>query len=268
MYRPTMLLLIGCGGLACALSATAQVQRDPAALKLAQVSLQALVGNTSLTDATLQGSANYIAGSDEESGAFVLELKGDQESKLVLNLSGGTRQEIRGVMPAPQGPAGAWVGADGQKHPMAQHNALVPAAWSFPALVLAEALNDPSVQLAYVGQEMKGDVAVQHVRLWRTIPAGLVSDADIMLFQHMTTVDVYLAAANSLPAAIDFNVHPDNDETLDIAVEIQYGNYQKTNGILLPAHVQQFVNNSLHLDLSVAGAAINSGIPDSEFNVQ
>jgi len=246
--------------------AVTKSQRDPQALALAQQGLQALVGTMNLSDATLQGTANFTAGSDEESGSFTLEFKGDLESKSVLNLGGGQREEIRNAQSG--SPQGVWVGIDGQRHPLAQHNLLVPAAPLFPALVLAEALNDPSIQLAYVGQEMKGDVVVQHVQLWQTIPTGLASDAAIKLFEHMTTVDVYLAAANSLPVALDFNTHPDNNEKLDIPVEIQYSDYQKTNGLLLPARVQKFFNGSLQLDLSIVGVAVNSGISDSEFNTQ
>src|SRR5260370_75362 len=70
-------------------------QSNPQASTLASESLQAAVGSTILTDATLQGTVNYTAGGDQESGTFTLEVKGNQESKLVLNLSGGNRAEIR-----------------------------------------------------------------------------------------------------------------------------------------------------------------------------
>ncbi len=61
---------------------------------LASQSLLAAVGSTTLTDATFQGTVNYAAGPDQQSGTFTLEVKGNQESKLVLNLSGGNRAEI------------------------------------------------------------------------------------------------------------------------------------------------------------------------------
>src|SRR5437762_5141668 len=91
-------------------------QGNSQAATLASESLQSSVGSTTLTDATLQGTVNYTAGGDQESGTFTLEVKGNQESKLVLNLSGGHRAEIR------QRQAGAWVDASGAHHPMALHN--------------------------------------------------------------------------------------------------------------------------------------------------
>ena len=62
----------------------------------------------SVNDATLQATAAYVAGSDEESGTATLTGHVNQESLVQLNLSGGTRQEIR------NGPAGTWSGPDAE----------------------------------------------------------------------------------------------------------------------------------------------------------
>ena len=43
--------------------------RDAQAVSLANQAVTALVGNTMITDATVQGTASYIAGSDQESGS-------------------------------------------------------------------------------------------------------------------------------------------------------------------------------------------------------
>jgi hypothetical protein len=80
--------------------------RDPRALNLIASSLNALSGSVSVNDATLQATAAYVAGSDQESGGAILIGHVNQESIVQLSLSGGTRQEIR------NGPAGAWSGPD------------------------------------------------------------------------------------------------------------------------------------------------------------
>lgn len=239
--------------------------KDPRAVSLLSGAVSALAGGTNITDVTLTGTATRTAGSDVETGAVTLQALGGLNGRTQMTLTNGPWTEV--IHQSQGAPAGQWSGSDGVAHAMAQHNALVPAAWFFPALALAEALNDPSVQLAYVGQEVTGNVAVQHVRFWRMIPSGMASDAAVQLFEHLTAVDVYLASANSLPVAVGFNIHPDNNEKLDIPVEIQYGNYQKSNGILLPAHVQKFINNSLFLDLNIAGVAVNTNLPPSVFAV-
>jgi hypothetical protein len=246
------------------LAAPQTVSRDPQALTLTASSLKALTGGTRITDVTLTGTVTRTAGSDVETGAVTLLALGGLAGRMNMTLTDGPRGEVINQL---QGQlAGEWSGPDGVEHAMAQHNALVPAAWFFPALALAEVLNDLSVQVAYVDQETMGGVAVAHVQFWRVLPSGFGSAASA-LFQHLTTADVYLAAANSLPVALVFNIHPDDNEGLDIPLEIQYGGYQTVNGILLPARVQKFINNSLFLDLSITGVAVNTNLPPSDFAV-
>lgn len=263
MTRFVTPLLISCALAFPALQARAQAQRDPRAVSLLNAAMSALSRGANIRDVTLTGTVSRTAGSDIETGTATLQALGGAAGRIQMTLTGGPQSEV--INQSQGAPAGQWSGPDGSQHAMAQHNGLVPAAWFFPALVLAEALNDPSVQLAYVGQEVKGDVAVEHIRFWRVIPSGLSTDAAVKLLAHLTTADVYLAAANSLPVALDFNIHPDQNELLDIPVEIGYSGYQKINGILLPAHVEKFINNSLLLDLNITGAAVNTNLSSSDF---
>jgi len=256
-------LLISCALAFPALQARAQAQRDPRAVSLLNAAMSALSRGTNIRDVTLKGTVTRTAGSEVETGTATLQALGGVAGRIQMTLTNGSRSEV--INQSQGALAGQWSGPDGTEHAMAQHNSLAPAAWFFPALVLAEALNDPSVQLAYVGQEVKGDVAVEHIQFWRVIPSGLSTDAAVKLFAHLTTADVYLAAGNSLPVALDFNVHPDKSELLDIPVEIQYSDYQKINGTLLPAHVQKFINNSLLLDLNMTGVAVNTNLSPAEF---
>jgi len=239
--------------------------KDPRAVTLLSSAISALVGGTNITDATLTGTVTRTAGSDVETGAVTLQALGGLAGRMNMTLTNGPWTEVINQLQGALG--GEWSGPDGVQHAMAQHNALVPAAWFFPALALAEALSDPSVQVAYVDQETMGGVAVAHIQFWRVLPSGLSSADASGLFAHLTTADVYLAAANSLPVALGFNIHPDDNEKLDIPIEIQYGDYQKINGILSPARVQKFINNSPFLDLSITGVAVNSNLSPSDFAV-
>lgn len=249
----------------CTFWAQTSAPKDPRAVSLLSSAVSALANGTNISSVTLTGAVTRPAGSEVETGAVTLKALGGGEGRMDLTLTNGPRSEV--VNQSQGALAGEWSGPDGVAHAMAQHNALVPAAWFFPALALAEALNDPSVQVAYVDKEMMGGVAVQHVQFWRVVPSGISSAAASGLLEHLTTVNVYLAAANSLPVALDFNVHPDDNEALDIPVEVQYSNYQKQNGMLLPTHVQKFINNSLLLDLNITGVAVNTNLSASDFAV-
>src|SRR5207253_6682231 len=59
-----------------------------------------------ITDATVQGTASYIAGSDQESGSATLLAHTGYEANIALSLSGGQRSEIHNGSGAP--PQAKW----------------------------------------------------------------------------------------------------------------------------------------------------------------
>lgn len=222
--------------------APAVTQSSVQATKLASASLQAAVGATVLTDATLQGTVNYTAGSDEESGSFTLEVKGNQESKLALFLSGGGTTETR------QAQAGEWVDAEGVQHAMAPHNCLVDASTLFPTFSVWGVLNDPQVTATHLARTLRDGVTVDHLQLTHIFPGqspGMTAE-----IQALSRVDIYLDAATHLPIAIEFNIHPDKDLNINIPVEIQFSGYQKLRGITVATRVQKFIQRTLTLDFT------------------
>lgn len=232
---------------------------SPTALALASQALKALAGGTALTDITLQASAAYTAGSDQESGTATLVARGNAQSLVTLNITGGTRQEIR------NGPSGAWSGPGGTQHPMAAHNCWTDAPWFFPGLSLQALANDPQVSVSYVGLETLDGVSVQHLRLLRTIPAQTAAiTAEI---QRESASDLYLDAATLLPLVLRFNTHPDDAHSVDIPVEIQFAGYGAVSGVQVPFRIQKFLQGTLTLDLTVTQVAVNSGVPQSTFTI-
>jgi hypothetical protein len=96
----SMVMLVG-----LSTPAQASATKDTQAVAVASKALQALTGGTAITDAKLQATASYIAGSDEESGTGTLEAATGYESRLVLTLSGGRRVAVRnGYTPSAKAP--------------------------------------------------------------------------------------------------------------------------------------------------------------------
>jgi len=242
-------------------SAPLMPQRDLQAVSLAGQTYQALVGLTPLQDISIQASAMHFAGSDEETGTATMQVRGGA-SRMVLSLSDGQRQE---VFNSAQGVKGAWAGADGIWHPQAIHNSWINENWIFPAFALQAALNDSTYSVVYQGLDKLDGAAVVHLTLYRILPKQLQSANE--LIKRLTTLDVYLDPASSLPVAIAFNIHPDDNAGLDIPVEIRYSDYKTISGVLVPTHVQKLVQGSVTLDLRVTGVAVNSGLAESVFAI-
>jgi hypothetical protein len=234
------------------------------ALQLLQQSLAALQGNTSLTDVTLSGTARRIAGSDDESGTGIFKALAVGAARMDLTLSSGQRSEVENL--SATAPAGSWSGPDGAAHPMAFHNLLTEPAWFFPAFAIARRLSTTGYVMTYVGHETRNGQAVEHVSVSQTTP--FKDSPRGPSFAHLTQVDFFLDSTTLLPAAIAFNIHPDNNALLDLPVEVSFSDYRTVNGALVPYHVKKFLNNSLILDFQADSVALNSGLSPTNFTVE
>jgi len=223
-----------------------------------------MTGGLPLADATLTGNAVWIAGSDKEVGTVTLLSKGTGESRMDLTLSDGPRTEIRNDSGAY--PQGASAGVDGKLEPAAMHNCWNNASWFFPSLSFLSATSDPTLVFAYVGQENRYGITVEHIQVYRYLTAKRESMID--LTRVLSMADFYLDAASLLPVAIVFNGHPDDDALTNIAMEVDFYNYQAIDGIQVPMHIQKLISNGLALDVAFTGAAFNTGLSDSFFAVQ
>jgi hypothetical protein len=250
----------------CGVYAVAQTPSisDPFAVSLVQKSVAALTAGAAVADVTLKANVISILGSDGEIGTGTLLAKGTAESSVNLNLSGGTRSDIRNSSSGV--PAGEWTknGATTPTH-YAIHNGWTDASWFFPALSSLTQTANPIFVFQYIGQEQYNGANVQHVRVFQLYP----SDTRNMLqASRMSAMDFYLDAVSSLPVATAFKAHPDTDMNADIPVAVLFGNYQVVSGIQIPFHTQRSINGTIVLDITVTSAAVNSGLSDSQFNLQ
>ena len=272
-------LVVACTSLAAAQSQQPSTQAaslqatDPQAAALLGRSAAALRGAAPLSDVTLTGTARRIAGSDDESGQAVLKARATGQSRLDLNLPSGKHSESRNVAPgfslasssgSAAAPSGKWTGPDGTAHDIAFHNLIAEPVWSSPAILLAQLQAKPSLVVTNLGQETRNGVAVQHLSV--TQAAAGTSETD-RLMQHLSQLDLYLDPATLLPAAVTFNIHPDNNALLDIPVEVRFSDYRTINGAQIPFHIEKFLNNTLLLDLQFTNATLNSGLSASDFSL-
>jgi hypothetical protein len=258
-FRLLFVLFLTTFVLSAARAQTPVVMRDPNAVALAGQALKALAGVTPLSDITLQATAAYVAGSDEESGTATLVARGNNESLSTLNLSGGTTQEVR------NGVAGVRTGPDGNAHAMATHNCFIDANWFFPALSMAALSADPTLAISYVGPETHLGQAVYHLVLYHVL-SGQTPDV-VAVVLRVSAMDLYLDATSLAPVAMDFNLHPDNAANIDVPAEIRFGGYQSFSGVQAPTRIQKYIQNSLVLDLTVTNVTVNSGVPASTFTL-
>ena len=246
---------------AMAVSSTAMAQQPaPSALSNLQASLTAMVGKATIQDVTLDGTAQVIAGSSDETVPAVFKALSDGSSQTELSLPSGVRNEVR--ISGAAGQTGTWTTGEGKRHALVQHNLMTDSAWFFPALVVSRMISNTALTVVYVGQE-DGLLHFQAYQQQPDAPAHITPT-----IQHLTQMDLYLNSANLQPAKLEFNIHADTDARVDIPVTIQYSNYEKVNGVEVPFHVQRYVNNCLVMDIQMTTATFNSGLTDSALSAR
>lgn len=252
IYRLRMLsclLLVSIGAVA-----QSGPSSDPLAVSLALKAVAAITGGNPITDLSLNTNVISIYGSDYETGTAMFRAKGLSQSRIDLNLSGGTRTDVRNAS------GGAWQVGTGAVNTYAGHNCLTDSSWFFPGLSVVSQSANTKIILKYIGQGLHGSINTQHIQIFQILagdPAGIL--------QRLSTEDIYLDANSYLPVAVDFNVHPDNDLNTNISTEILFANYQAVSGIQIPFHFQRVINGSVVLDATVTNAAVNTGLSDTLF---
>jgi hypothetical protein len=233
---------------------------DLQAITLAQKSIAALTGGSTILDVTLNANVTSILGSDYETGTAVLQAKGVSESRVDITLSSSaTRSDVRSLTNG--SPGGAWGTNGNPSTSYAPHNCWSEAAWFFPALSSLTQTANLKLIFKYIGQERHGSVNTQHIRVYQPSPQNSP-------ISSLSTMDFYLDAVSSLPIAIGFNSHPDDDIGTKLPVEINFANYRPINGIQVPFHFQKILNGLVTLDVSVTSSAFNTGLAETLFNLQ
>ena len=231
---------------------------DPAAVLLAKKAVAALTGGASVSDVTLTASVTSVYGSDYETGTATFSAKGLAQSRVDLNLNGGTRSDVRNR--ANGLPSGAWSQNGAPSTAYGQHNCWTDAAWFFPALSSLAQTGNPNFVFKYLGQEQYGGMTTQHIRV-----AQIVSSDTTGTLQRLSETEFYLDAMTNVPDAITTNTHPDHDMGSNIPLEVRFASYQSTNRVLVPMHFQQMLNGGVVLDAQVTNAVFNTGLLDSQF---
>lgn len=259
----SLLVLVSSVSMAQQTAVSTPAPRDAQAVSVLQRSLAALAGTTSLTDVTLNANANYVAGSDEETGSATLKATAIGRGRVDLSLSGGQRSEVMDASQA--APTGSWCGPDGAWHATVAHNLYSDPTWFFPIFLIRRAVTGTDYAISPMDAETQNGVAVEHIAIYQS--SGFAAQQATKI-QGLGEIDLYLNVSTLLPVRLVFNTHADTNVLVNIPVAIEYSNYQLVQGVSIPYHIQKYINNGLALDLTVSSAQMNSGLSATEFQAQ
>jgi hypothetical protein len=238
-------------------TSTQEAVSDPRALALIQQSFTAMTGQITVGDVTLQCTARRVAGSDDETGTATLKALTTGEMRLDFDFPSGRRSEVRTVS-SDGNLMGNWSGRKGVSHLISNHNLMADSTWFFPAFSMSRLASSKGYIVSYIGQENRDGTAVTHVKVLPQL--NVPRPRIVQVIQYHAQRHIYLDASTSLPVALDFNTHPENNLMIDIPVEIRFLDYRTVQGVQIPFHVQKYIHNNLVLDIQVQTATLNSGL--------
>lgn len=241
--------------IACCLSTTCSLYAQQASadvLTILRESLSAQTGQVVIQDITLTGNVDSIADSDQ-TAPFSFKVTVSGSTRTDISLSSGILTEIRTM--GSSGPTGIWFKGDGQQHALAGHNLMTDPAWCSPVLVVEHLLSNSAIVISYIGTED----GLEHFRSYQPAPASTPA-APSALVAHLSQIDLYLDPKTFLPVKLSYDTHPDNNALVDLPVLVTFSNYQTSNGVTAPMHIQRYLNGSLALDIQVGSVVVNSGL--------
>jgi hypothetical protein len=244
----------------CALTTLSFAQTSTDAKPLLASAMIALNGTTTLNDVTMQGNTIRVIGPANDLGTVTLTGKPGQgridwqvgRGALSLILSGKSHED----------PTGFWLDRKGTSHDLALHNCWVGQTWFSPALTLAWYLHQ-DFEVALLGPETREGRTVDHLQAWYAQAKGDPEYVD--LAKQLSTIDIYLDQATKLPVSFTFSMHPEENASVNIPVEVRFSEYRPVNGVQAPFRVQRYQNGNLIYDTSVTSLLINTGVPDTRF---
>jgi hypothetical protein len=237
-----------------ALSSLAQSTAPNSTAILSQAG-QAFSAGKPVASVEMTGTAQWLAGPTKDTGPVKLTAKTTGENSAEFDLSNGTRIETQSAAASDR--TCSWSGKDGVSHDVVSSNCWTATIWFLPHLALQSTGLPTALGVQYAGVVAGATQSSPHIHHQLTIAPGKTKQSVTAQIQTWSKTDLSLDSATLLPSVLKYTIHPDNNSSVDVPVEVRYTKYQNVSGAELPMHIERYVNGSLQLSIDINSAAIN-----------
>jgi hypothetical protein len=231
------------------------VIRDPQAATLLQGALRAMGGSVPL-DSVATGTAQVVAGSDTQQGTVRILTRGTDQSSEQFQSSSTT-----GLVAYSRGSAAETT--NGATRPLSLERSATSQSLCFPLRFLAAGLANPDESFQYIGPEPMGTQSTQHVLMRDTY----ASRSTLQSLADFTVYDVWIDSATGLPVRISTVRREGGGSSPRIALDVSYSNYRTIAGTAFPFTVQQSLNGTPWITITIENVQLNTGLTDADFAV-
>jgi hypothetical protein len=201
----------------------------------------------------LTATAEWTAGATHESGTAQLQAKVDGSTNVQLSLGPVSRTEIETKTDYSR--TCTWIDAAGGSHDIPGPNCMIAIPWFAPSLFTQPVSRLPGlVEMTDGGVVTRNNSTFHEVSYLLNLVEANTASAQTAIGQ--STVNVFYDPQTFLPVSLEYFVHPDNNDLKNIPVRVGFSNYQSVSGVMLPFHVEKYVNRTLQLTLDVTSSSI------------
>jgi hypothetical protein len=212
----------------------------------------AVTGGKAIRSIVLSGIAEWIAGSFHENGTAQLQANADGSTNVQFNLGKASRTETQTLTDTSR--CCQWTDSTGKTHEIVGANCLTSVPWFAPGLVI-----QPSAQLPAIivstddGDVAKGDSSAHQISYSLNLAAK--NEAFAKRIRKTSTTNIFFDPQTFLPTSLEYAIHPDDDDLQSLDVKVVFSDYRSIAGVMLPFHIERFVNNTLQLKLDISNAS-------------
>lgn len=233
---------------------TTSSSTTPTPTTFQQEAQAAVTGGRSFSAVSLTATAEWTAGSLQESGTAQLQANLDGSTNVQLTLGKASRTEVQ--TKADPLRTCTWTDATGKSYDVLGPNCLIAIPWFAPNLfVQSPAVLPPILVSTDDGTVSKDSSTFHEVSYLLNLTNANASLAKRMVSQ--SSVNVFYDPRTFLPVSLEYFIHPDDNDSQNIPVRVVFSNYQSVSGVMLPFHLERYINHTLQLKLDVNNASID-----------
>jgi hypothetical protein len=197
---------------------------------------------------TFSGTAAWTAGSLQDSGNVVLTASADGSSNETWSLS--SHPHTLANTSFTNGRSCSYVDAAGKNHQDASPECFRAVPWFAPWMSLLMLPNN--VLLRTSGAALAAaDGTTAQLQYMTNLVTAATPNSQLAAFSSGTVVGLVVDPKTSLIDEVDFNQTIDSDTARVIPYRIVFSDYRPAAGLILPHHVQRYIQRTLQADITI-----------------
>ena len=235
------------------LTISSQAQAPPTAPFLLQL-IANIPSGIPLHGLHLDGRVQFTSGSLHETGTGTLQAQSDGTFTVTLGLDTASQTETYPALGLNR--SCHFTNHAGVTKELPVLDCLTPVAWFAPSLFVQDPLHlSPLLQISDNGELTKDGLTV-HELTYGLAPSDHKAVRDPR-FVEATSVHFFFDPKTLLISSIEYDSHPNGDIFVPIPVRLVFSDFRNTTGVMLPYHIEKYVNRSLQLTLDVDTAVLS-----------